>query len=68
MSTRNDSGGRPSPSDEATVEDQDKALTVVQRLLRKRGIRTRRDHTISLRLFANRPDAAQWPDKPPVRS
>lgn len=58
----------PLAADEATVEGQDKALTVVQRLLWKRGIHARRDHTISLGLFASRPAIAQWPDKPPARS
>lgn len=58
----------PLAADETTVERQDKALTIVQRLLWKRGIRARRDHMISLGLFASRPAIAQWPDRPPVRS
>ncbi|WP_271216319.1 hypothetical protein [Streptosporangium carneum] len=40
----------------------------MQRLLRERDIRARREYTISLGLFAGRPDIAQRPDKPPLRS
>ncbi|GHE45280.1 hypothetical protein GCM10017673_54220 [Streptosporangium violaceochromogenes] len=69
MNAPNGSNSRLSPSgEEAAVDRQSKALIVVQRLLRKQGIRTRLDHTISLGLFASRPDTTQWPDKPPVRS
>ncbi|GAA4235325.1 hypothetical protein FHR32_006740 [Streptosporangium album] len=56
----------PPPVDEATAEIQDKALAVVQRLLKDRGIHARCHHTISLGLFASR--EAAWPDKPPLRS
>jgi hypothetical protein len=58
----------PPHADEATAEIQDKALAVVQRLLKERGIRARCHHTISLGLFAAREDAAGWPDKTPLRS
>ncbi|MGW4426261.1 hypothetical protein [Streptosporangium sp. NPDC004631] len=69
MNATNGSKGRaPLSGDETTVDRQSKALIVVQRLLQKRGIRVRLDHTISLGLFAGRPDTTQWPDKPPVRS
>ncbi|GAA4195553.1 hypothetical protein GCM10022252_41580 [Streptosporangium oxazolinicum] len=56
----------PSLVDEAVVENHDRALAVVQRLLRQHGIRAHRHHTISLGLVADR--AAQWPDQPPVKS
>ncbi|MEU0518900.1 hypothetical protein [Streptosporangium sp. NPDC006007] len=52
---------------EAVAERQDEALTVVQRLLKERGIRSRRDHRISLGLFANREDLV-WPDRTAPRS
>lgn len=69
MNATNGSKGRATLSgDEAAVNRQSKALIVVQRLLHKQGIRARLDHTISLGLFASRPDTTQWPNKPPVRS
>ncbi|MEV7013579.1 hypothetical protein [Streptosporangium sp. NPDC051022] len=69
MSAMRGSKGRPSPSgDEAVMDAQGKALIVVQRLLRKQGIRARRDHTISLGLFANRVDTVRHPGGPPLRS
>lgn len=43
---------------EGAVERQDRALAVVQRLLRERGIRSRCYHTISLGLSAVREDKA----------
>jgi hypothetical protein len=52
---------------EAAVERQDRALAVVQRLLKEQGIRSRRDHRISLGLFANRVDLV-WPDRTVPRS
>ncbi|MER5645567.1 hypothetical protein [Streptosporangium sp. NPDC002524] len=52
--------------DEATVQAQDEALAVVQRLLTERGIRAHRHHTISLGLFAT-PEVVR-PDRPPLRS
>lgn len=58
----------PSPVDDATAENQDKALAVVQRLLKAKGVRARRHHTISLGLFASRVDAMAWPDGPVLRS
>ncbi|MEV6983844.1 hypothetical protein AB0M95_21655 [Sphaerisporangium sp. NPDC051017] len=58
---------RPATDDravtEAAVEKQDRALAVVQRLLKERGIGSRRDHRISLGLFAHRIDDAAWPDR-----
>ncbi|MBG0814343.1 hypothetical protein [Planomonospora sp. ID82291] len=54
----------PSVVDETTAEHQDKALAVVQRLLKERGIRTRCHHRISLGLFADRAADHSWPDKP----
>ncbi|MFI6886499.1 hypothetical protein [Streptosporangium canum] len=54
---------RPSV-DEATAEDQDKALAVVQRLLKERGIRSRCHHTISLGMFASHTDEVTWPNRP----
>ncbi|MDP9864771.1 MULTISPECIES: hypothetical protein [Streptosporangium] len=54
----------PKAIDEATAESQDKALAVVQRLLKERGIRARCHHTISLGLFANRADEVTWPNRP----
>lgn len=56
----------PLAVDEAVVENQDRALAVVQRLLRQQGIRAHRHHTISLGLAADR--AVQWPDQPSVQS
>ncbi|WP_248962023.1 hypothetical protein [Sphaerisporangium perillae] len=62
---------RPATEDravtEATAERQDRVLVVVQRLLKERGIRSRRDHRISLGLFAHRVDAA-WPNRTVPRS
>ncbi|GAA4189395.1 hypothetical protein GCM10022252_26220 [Streptosporangium oxazolinicum] len=52
--------------DEATVQAQDRALAVVQRLLTGRGICAHRHHTISLGLFAT-PEVIR-PDRPPLRS
>lgn len=52
--------------DETTVQIQDEALAVVQRLLTERGIRAHRHHTISLGLFTI-PETA-WPDRSPLRS
>lgn len=52
---------------EAAAERQDRALAVVQRLLKERGIPSRRDHRISLGLFANRVDLV-WPDRTVPRS
>ncbi|MGW4423812.1 hypothetical protein [Streptosporangium sp. NPDC004631] len=47
---------------EGEVERQDRALTVVQRLLRERGIRSRCHHTISLGLSAVREGGAACTD------
>lgn len=58
----------PLPVDEATAENQDRALAVVQRLLQERGIRARCHHTIGLGLYANRMDGVVWPDRPALRS
>ncbi|WP_271222118.1 hypothetical protein [Streptosporangium carneum] len=52
--------------DIATAQKQDEALIAVQWLLKERGVRARRDHTINLGLSADRPDAARWPHRPPV--
>ncbi|WP_329428631.1 hypothetical protein OG339_04560 [Streptosporangium sp. NBC_01495] len=52
--------------DETTVQTQDEALAVVQRLLTERGIRAHRHHTISLGLFAA--PEVPLPDRPPLRS
>lgn len=60
--------GTPGAIDEATAEDQGKALAMVQRLLRERGIRAWCQHTISLGLFADRTDEVTWPDRPAFRS
>ncbi|GAT69113.1 hypothetical protein PS9374_04783 [Planomonospora sphaerica] len=54
----------PPVVDETTAERQDRALAVVQRLLRERGIRARCQHTISLGLFADRAAGHSWPDRP----
>lgn len=64
----NDSRAVPLSIDEKTAETQDKALAVLQQLLKERGVRSRCHQVISLGLFANRQDATSWPDKPPVRS
>ncbi|MEV7013925.1 hypothetical protein [Streptosporangium sp. NPDC051022] len=55
-------------ADEAAMESQGKALIVVQQLLQKQGIHARRDHTISLGLFANRVDTVRYPSGPPLQS
>lgn len=52
---------------EVTAERQDRALAVVQRLLRRLDIRSRRVHRIGLGLFANRVDLV-WPDRTVPRS
>ncbi|MBB2909524.1 hypothetical protein FHS43_000770 [Streptosporangium becharense] len=52
----------PLAVNEATVENDDKALVIVQRLLRERGVRSQRHHTISLGLFPG--SEVTWPDRP----
>lgn len=63
----NDSGTVSLPLDETTTESQDKALAVVQRLLKTRGVRAQYHQTISMALFANRPDVLYRPHKPPLQ-
>lgn len=62
---------RPAQEDktvtETTAEKQDRALAAVQRLLKQVGIRSRRDHKISLGLFTHRVNPA-WPDSADLRS
>ncbi|WP_371783276.1 hypothetical protein [Streptosporangium subroseum] len=58
----------PPAVDEVAAGNQDKALAVVQRLLKKRGIRARCHHRISLGLFAAREDEAGRPDELSLRS
>lgn len=52
---------------ETAAARQDEALAVVQRLLRERGIQTRRQQRISLGLFAGTEGPALL-DRPPPRS
>ncbi|MFI6800744.1 hypothetical protein [Streptosporangium canum] len=56
----------PPVVDEVTAEKQDKALAVVQRLLRERGIRARCHHTIALGLISD--GEAPWPDPSSMQS
>lgn len=54
--------------DETAAENQDRALAVVQQLLKERGVRARCHHTINLRLLASRVEETNWPDRPVLRS
>ncbi|MDP9866354.1 MULTISPECIES: hypothetical protein [Streptosporangium] len=56
----------PPVVDEVTAEEQDKALAVVQRLLRERGIRARCHHKITLGLISD--GEAPWPDRASMQS